>query len=182
MSWPSPDAMVSTVFADGSSAILTLPTVPVNVRKVRDLPKLAKKQDSPDSWSIDHPAYKHDGKPDSETLNRVNRRTGEQSHTIKARSAYVIDKSKEGGVKRTFVVQTNNTWSTNPANPACSKYLGVAETTMVSQGKHLRLRTRILVQSDQDNFYISVTRTMFSQNGRVVRQRRFVETVARQFQ
>lgn len=182
MSWPSPDAMVSTVFADGSSATLTLPTVPVNVRKVRVLPKLAKKQDSPDSWSIDHPAHKHDGKPDSETFNRVNRRTGEQSHTIQARSAYVIDKSKEGGVKRTFVVETNNTWSTNAANPACSKYLGVAETTMVSQGKHLRLRTRILVQSDQDNFYISVTRTMFSQNGRVVRQRRFVETVARQFQ
>ncbi len=85
-------------------------------------------------------------------------------------------------MKRTFLVETNNTWSTNPTNPACSKYLGIAQTTMISQGKHLRLRTRILVQSDEHNFYISVTRTMFSQNGRVVRQRRFTETVARQFQ
>lgn len=79
-------------------------------------------------------------------------------------------------------METNNTWSTNPANPACSKYLGTAQTTMISQGKHLRLRTRILVQSDESNFFISVTRTMFSQNGRVVKQRRFTETVARQFQ
>jgi hypothetical protein len=160
----------------------------VDVRKVRELPKLARKQGSPDSWSIDFPASKQDGKPDTETFNRVNKRTGEHSHTIKARSAYVIDKSKGAAkqntnrVKRTFLVETNNTWSTNPADPACSKYLGIAQTTMISQGKHLRLRTRILVQSDEHNFYISVTRTMFSQNGRVVRQRRFTETVARQFQ
>jgi predicted acyl esterase len=194
MAWPSADSMVSTVIADGS-ATLTLPTVPVDVHKVRELPKLARKQSSPDSWSIDFPASRPDGKPDTETFNRVNKRTGEQSHTIKARSAYVIDKSKGAAkkntdrvkqganrVKRTFLVETNNTWSTNPANPANSKYLGIAQTTMISQGKHLRLRTRILVQSDEHNFYISVTRTMFSQNGRVVRQRRFTETVARQFQ
>ena len=129
-----------------------------------------------------------EGNGGDHTRFRVNKRTGEQSHTIKARSAYVIDKSKgrakkgANRVKRTFLVETNNTWSTNPTNPACSNYLGIAQTTMISQGKHLRLRTRILVQSDEHNFYISVTRTMFSQNGRVVRQRRFTETVARQFQ
>ncbi|CAN5558109.1 CocE/NonD family hydrolase [soil metagenome] len=189
MAWPSADVMEATVFADGKNATLTLPSVPVNVRAVRHLPNLAKKQDSPDSWSIDYPqTHGKDSKPDSETYTRVNKRTGEQSYTIKARSAYVIDKSKGRAkqgfnrVKRTFLVDTNNTWSTNAANPACSKYLGVAQTSMISQGKHLRLRTRILVQSDEHNFYISVTRTMFSENGRVVRQRRFVETVARQFQ
>jgi len=174
ITWPSVDLMVSTVFADGKTATLTLPSVPVDVCAVKDLPALAKKLKSPDSWSIDF----GDGKPERRVFNRVNKRTGARSHVIEAKSAYVIDKD---GTKRTYFAELTNTWTTKNDNPADSQYLGVGQTTIVSQGKRQKLRTRILVQSDAHNFYVSVVRTV-SLNGKVLKRRRFCETIARQFQ
>ncbi len=174
ITWPSAELMVSTVFANGKTAALTLPVVPVDVRAVEDLPKVVKKLESPDSWSIDF----GDGKPERRVFNRVNKRTGDSSHVIAARSAYVIDKD---GTKRTFFAELTNTWTTDNSNPANSKYLGLGQTTIVSQGKKQKLRTRMLVQSDADNFYVSVVRTV-SLNGKVLKRRRFHETIPRQFQ
>jgi len=174
MAWPSPEPMVSTVFADGMSASLTLPVVPADVNYVKDLPALAKKQNSPDSWSIDF----GDGKPARETFNRVDKRTGACSYVIKSKSAYVIDKDK---CKRTYFAESTNTWTTSVDNPGNSSYLGLAQTTIVSRGKRQRIRTRILVQSNESNFYVTVTRTVF-QNGKLLKRRRFVETIERQFQ
>ena len=82
---------------------------------------------------------------------------------------------------RKFYVETRNTWSTFDKQPWRSSYLGVAQTTIVSRSKTLRLRTRISVTSDQGNFYVTVLRTLI-QNSKVMRRRRFSETIARRFQ
>ncbi len=176
MAWPTPDLITTTVQTDGQS-VLTLPVVPTDVNEVTDLPKLAKKQPSPDSWSI---AY-GDNKPERETFNRIDRRSGMHSHVVKSKCAYVIDK----GIQRKYFAETTNIWSTNPLAPAHAKYTGIAQTTVVSQGKHLRLRTFISVKSDACNFYISVVRTISQKGGYkngVKKTRRFEETIPRHFQ
>jgi len=169
MAWPSPEPMISTVFSGEEGSTLTLPVVPVDGGQKPHLPRLATKLESPDSESIDFP-----GKPEAVTCNRVNKKTGALSHTIAANSAYRIR-------QRRYFVETSNTWSTFDKEPWRSSYLGVAQTTMISQGKNLRLRTRISVTSDQGNFYVTVLRTVI-QNGKVIRRRRFNETIARRFQ
>ncbi|MBS2009865.1 MAG: CocE/NonD family hydrolase [Cyanobacteria bacterium SZAS TMP-1] len=169
MTWPSPELMVSTVFSGDGEAVLTLPVVPLDGGQVPHLPRVCVKQESPDSESIDFP-----GKKEAATFNRYYKKSGRQSHTIVGNSAYKIR-------QRRFYIETSSTWSTFDKEPWRSSYLGVAQTTITSQGKHQRLRTRISVTSDRDNFYVSVVRTI-TQNGKVVRRRRFHETIARRFQ
>ncbi|MBS1994589.1 MAG: CocE/NonD family hydrolase [Cyanobacteria bacterium SZAS LIN-3] len=169
MTWPSPDLMVSTVFSGDGEAVLTLPVVPFDGGQVPHLPRVCVKQESPDSESIDFP-----GKKEAATFNRYYKKSGRQSHTIVGNSAYKIR-------QRRFYIETSSTWSTFDKEPWRSSYLGVAQTTITSQGKHQRLRTRISVTSDRDNFYVSVVRTI-TQNGKVVGRRRFHETIARRFQ
>jgi hypothetical protein len=169
MAWPSPEAMVGTVFSSGGESSLTLPVVPYMGGSKPHLPRVADKLPSPDSESIDFP-----GKPEEKTVNHVNKMTGQQSHTIIANSAYRIRQRK-------YFIETRSTWATFDKEPWHSSYVGVAQNTIVSQGKNLRLRTRISVTSNQGNFYVTVLRTVF-QNGRVVRRRRFSETIARRFQ
>jgi hypothetical protein len=169
MTWPSPEAMVSTVFSGDKDCALTLPVVPYRGGKKPHLPRVKDKLPSPDSEFIDFP-----GKPEAATFNRVNKNTGALSHTIVGNSAYRIR-------QRRYFVETSNSWTTFDKEPWRSSYLGVAQTTIVSQGKNLRLRTRISVVSDQGNFYVTVLRTVL-QNGKIVRRRRFSETIARCFQ
>jgi predicted acyl esterase len=171
MTWPSPELMVSTVFSGGeeNDSALTLPVVPFDGGQKPHLPRVREKLESPDSEAIDFP-----GKPEAATFNRVNKKTGAQSHTIVSNSAYRIR-------KRRFFVETSNQWTTFDREPWRSSYLGVAQTTIISQGKNQRLRTRISVKSDQGNFYVTVFRTVI-QNGKVVRRRCFSETIARRFQ
>jgi predicted acyl esterase len=169
MAWPSPEPMVSTVFSALGESSMTLPVVPYMGGSKPHLPRVADKLPSPDSGSIDFP-----GKPEEKTINRVDKKTGKQSHTIIANSAYRIR-------KRSYFIETRSTWATFDKEPWRSSYLGVAQNTIVSQGKNLRLRTRISVTSDQGNFYVTVLRTL-TQNGKVVRRRRFSETIARRFQ
>jgi len=135
---------------------------------VPHLPKVHDKQESPDSWSIDFP-----GKKEAATFNRFYKKTGRQSHTIVGNSAYKIREKR-------FFIETSSTWSTFDKEPWRSSYLGIAQTTIKWQGKNLRLRTRISVTSDKDNFYVTVLRSI-TNNGKVVR-RRFHETIARSFQ
>jgi len=168
MTWPSPENMVSTVFSGDGFAALTLPVVPFDGGQVPHLPKVHGKQESPDSWSIDFP-----GKKEAATFNRYYKKTGRQSHTIVGNSAYKIREKR-------FFIETSSTWSTFDKEPWRSSYLGIAQTTIKWQGKNLRLRTRISVTSDKDNFYVTVLRTI-TNNGKVVR-RRFHETIARSFQ
>jgi len=168
MTWPSPESMVSTVFSGDGFAALTLPVVPFDGGQVPHLPKVHDKQESPDSWSIDFP-----GKKEAATFNRFYKKTGRQSHTIVGNSAYKIREKR-------FFIETSSTWSTFDKEPWRSSYLGIAQTTIKWQGKNLRLRTRISVTSDKDNFYVTVLRSI-TNNGKVVR-RRFHETIARSFQ
>lgn len=176
MAWPAAELTTSTI-QTGAMSSLTLPVVPIDEDAITDLPKPARKQLSPDSWSIDF----GDGKPEREVYNRVDSRTGIYSHVIKAKCAYVIDKA----IRRTYFAETTNIWSTDPLAPASSKYTGIAKTTIVSQGKRLSLRTFIRVKSDERNFYVSVVRTITQHGGHqksVKKTRRFQETIARQHQ
>ncbi|MBU6454424.1 MAG: CocE/NonD family hydrolase [Cyanobacteria bacterium REEB67] len=198
MAWPSPEPAVSTVYCgsqsvdrddsydsnisgavDGGSrhvdSFLSLPVVPLSrTREQRAahpvrLPRVVPKLPSPDSEGIDFP-----GQPESRTFNSVNKKSGELSHTILANSAYRIR-------QRRFYVQTKNRWSTFDEEPWRSSYLGEASTTIVSPGRKLQLRTKIAVLSDRENFYVTVVRTII-RNSKVVRRRRFKETIARCFQ
>jgi uncharacterized protein len=173
MAWPSPEPAVSTVSVGDS--MLSLPVVPVAAtaeRRAADpirLPRVVPKKLSPDSEGIDFP-----GQPESRTFNRHNKKSGELSHTILANSAYRIR-------QRRFYVQTKNRWATFDEKPWQSSYLGEANTTIVSPGKKLQLRTKISVVSDRENFYVTVVRTII-RNSKVVRRRRFTETIVRCFQ
>lgn len=168
IAWPTPELMVGEVVADGRTSSLTLPVVPTDVNRVTGLPRVKEKLYSPDSEGIEFP-----GKPDRKVYDKVNK-TGRVSHVVDTNSAQKIR-------NRSIYSETRSEWSTDTNNPADSQYLGIAQTTYVSRGLRVKMRTRILVRSDKDNFYVSVTRTL-TRNGKRLAVKRFRETIVRQFQ
>lgn len=167
MTWPSPDAMTSAV--DFAASTMTLPVVPIDEGKVDNLPQPKSKRQVRDCEGLDFPG----GKAESEVYQRRNYRTGDRTHTIKARSAYRIRGRK-------FFTENSNAWTANDEKPWAARYTGRASTVIVSRGRNIGLKTRILVRSDRENLYVIVSRTL-TVNGKVVRQRRFRQTIARQF-
>jgi hypothetical protein len=169
IAWPTPELMVGEVVADGRTSSLTLPVVPTDVNRVTGLPRVKEKLYSPDSESIEFP-----GKPDRKVYDKVNKKTGRVSHVVDTNSAQKIR-------NRSIYSETRSEWSTDTNNPADSQYLGIAQTTYVSRGLRVKMRTRILVRSDKDNLYVSLTRTL-TRNGKRLAVKRFRETIVRQFQ
>ncbi|MBK7841027.1 MAG: hypothetical protein IPJ49_25785 [Candidatus Obscuribacter sp.] len=51
---------------------------------------------------------------------------------------------------------------------------------MTKRGLAWTLTTRLIVRSDRDNLYVTVTRTL-TKNGKVARKRAWHETIPRQF-
>lgn len=168
MTWPSPEHMTTTVYFDRSK--LTLPVVPLNVHEASGLPKV----DEDKLWARNGEGLDVPGKkPEAELYTRRDKRNGGETYTMKTRSAYRIGPRK-------YYTENVNSWSAHNDEPAKARYNGVATTSIVSRGRNLTITTRLKVQSDSENFYVSVTRTL-KRNGKVLRKRRFSETIARQF-
>lgn len=169
MTWPSPEHMTSTV--DFTRSSLTLPAVPVDANPApdSDLPKVQNKLWAKNGEGLDVLGKK----PEAELYTRKNSGSGEETYTMKTRSAYRIGDRK-------YYTENMNSWSAHNEEPAKARYNGVATTSIVSRGRNLTLITRLKVQSDGENFYVSVTRIL-KRNGKVLRKKIFRETIARQF-
>ncbi len=167
MTWPSADHMTTTV--DFGKSTLSLPVVPLNKNKVVGLPKVADRMYCRDGEFIDVPG----GKPDAQTYQRRDSRTGARSHVVKARSAYRIRERK-------FYTSNTSIWTANDATPWAARYTGIASTTVTKRGLAWTLATRLIVRSDRDNLYVTVTRTL-TKNGKVARKRAWHETIPRRF-
>lgn len=170
MAWPSAEVVRTVVHTHSNASYLSLPVIPTKAR--RKVPfvceKVATKLDNPDGGYVDLA----DGKPDF--VKRVERDivAGVTRYVCESRSVYDIK-------RRQFTVETSNTYTTNDTNPADSAYRGEMITTIVSATRTIKLKTLIEVNSDAENFHVSVTRDL-SQDGKRVRRKRWQEAIRRE--
>jgi hypothetical protein len=170
IAWPSAEPMTGSLHVGCVKTTLSLPVVPADSGCRPRLPKVAKRLSSPHGEDIDL----EDGKPDTEKYWTDNQSDGSTTAFSRKRSAYRIR-------QRRFVVESNSSWKTFDTEPWNSQYLGKATTTISSRRRVIKLRTKILVESDKQYFHVTVTRTL-SLNGRHVRRRTWQKRIRRQFQ
>lgn len=170
MAWPSAAVVRTVVHTQSNASYLSLPVIPTKAR--RKVPfvceKVATKLDNPDGGYVDLA----DGKPDF--VKRIERdiAAGVTRYVCQSRSVYDIK-------RRQFTVETSNIYTTSDTNPANSSYRGEMITTIVSATRTIKLKTLIEVNSDAENFNVSVTRDLF-ENGKRVRRKRWQEAIARE--
>jgi hypothetical protein len=73
-----------------------------------------------------------------------------------------------------------NYYETNDEKPAESKFSGEAGHRIDREGRTIEFKTILEVQSDAQNFFVSVTR-FITENGKLLRQREWKETIPRMF-
>jgi putative hydrolase, CocE/NonD family len=170
MAWPSAEVVRTVVHTHSNASHLSLPVIPTRAR--RKVPftceTVATKLDNPDGNYVDLA----DGKPDF--VKRVERDivAGVTRYVCESRNLYDIK-------RRQFTVETSNTYTTNDTTPANSSYRGEMITTIVSAFRTIKLKTLIEVNSDKENFHVSVTRDL-SADGKRVRRKRWQEAIARE--
>jgi hypothetical protein len=84
----------------------------------------------------------------------------------------------QGGRYRGFI---RDYYDTNDKNPALSTYHGERGRWIEIEGRIVDLRSNVDILSDETNFTIVYRRQLF-ENGKLVRQREWEETIKRDFQ
>ena len=79
-----------------------------------------------------------------------------------------------------FYTYERNYYETNDDHPAESRFSGEAGRRIELKDRMLELRSTLEVYSDEKNFFVTVVRKLY-ENGKLLRQREWKETIPRMF-
>ena len=165
MLWPTPYPMTTTLDVGGDASVV-IPVIPAARRPAPDFPPVQPTELPPDGKPIE---------PLAPSYRRVTAATGSSPArlALRAGDAYAIG-------NRTIQNDEAETYEVRPDRPADARFLGDESHTISIGDRVVLLRTRMDVTSDERFFHVVVRRTI-SENGRVVREREFADSVARDF-
>jgi hypothetical protein len=176
--WPSPFSMITKLIIGNENTRLELPVIPAMKRnsptfippepRAESQIKLIENEEPPRaSYSEAYlwPAASVEQKRDMNSTVSVDWKG--------ARSCEV-----QGGRFRGFI---RDYYDTNDNNPAISNYHGERGRWIETENRIVDLRSTVDIHSDETNFYVVFLRQIY-ENGKLIRQREWKETIKRDFQ
>jgi hypothetical protein len=170
MIWPTPSAMTLRLFLGPDATRLRLPLVPPQSRSAPAFTPPEPQESRPDARTLACDSWPEGFREMKKDLVR-----GTTSYEWRGHCAY------EAG-SRQFESTERNTYETRDDRPAESSFDGEeVHRIRLEGGRVLGLESRLSVRSDATDFHATFTRRLF-ENGSLLREKTWEETVPRQFQ
>lgn len=168
MIWPTPHSMITQLYMGVENTCLELPVIPSVERSKPDF----------------LPPEPGEGRTDARYLENI---PWPQGFYEWKRDLWSGKTSVEWKGLSDFETRGNryhtyerNYYETNDQSPAESRFSGQAGRRIELKGRILEIRSTLEVYSDESNFYVSIVRVVY-ENGKLVRQREWKETIPRMF-
>jgi len=168
MTWPTPYPMTTKLYLGGDDTRLELPLIPNVQRKApafRAPEPRERRTDIRHLGSAPWPQGFYEWKRDLWTTKTSVEWKGYADSEIKGSRYHSWER---------------NYYETNDQKPAESRFSGEAGHRIDTDGQTIEFKTTLEVQSDAQNFFVTVTRYI-SENGELLRQREWKETILRMF-
>ena len=167
MAWPSPTPG-STKLHRGQDTWLKLPVVPLLNASAHECSVPAPEP----SDQADFGKWLVEGNPVSK--GEYNPTTGDSTFTTTSDSAWTLN----GNLYKS---SESYRWHVNDKNPAQAQFEGQRRNLFTISGREIDLSTRSEINSDTTHFHISFTKRLL-QNGVVVKEKTWTDSIARHFQ
>ncbi len=168
MIWPTPHSMTTQLYTGAENTCLELPVIPSVERSKPDfLP--------PEQWEVRTDARYLESVPWPQGFYEWKRDLWSAKTSVEWRGT--SDFETRGNRYHTY---ERNYYETNDQSPAESRFSGQAGRRIELKGRILEIRSTLDVYSDENNFYVSIVRVVY-ENGKLVRQREWKETIPRMF-
>ena len=169
MIWPTPYLMTTTLVTGVETTCIELPIIPagrLGAPAFRPAEKREVGTDARDLGSDVWPQGMNEWKRDTAR--------GLVTYTWSGKSRYEIR-------DRRFEATERNVYETNEPDPANSRFLGEDSDRIELRGRTIDILTSVEIRSDAGNFHVNFVRRVL-ENGRLVRKRKWQETIPRVFQ
>ncbi len=169
MIWPTPYPMTTTLVTGVEATCVELPVVPagrLGSPAFKPAEKREVRTDARDLGSDVWPQGTNEWKRDTAR--------GIVTYTWSGKSRYEIG-------DRRFEAAEKNVYETSESHPADSRFLGEDSDRIELRGRTIDVLTSVEIRSDAGNFHVTFVRRIL-ENGRLLRERRWQETIPRLFQ
>jgi uncharacterized protein len=169
MIWPTPDLMTTTLFTGVEGTRVELPVLlpgPRGAPAFRSAEKREARADARDLGSDVWPQGTNEWKRDTAR--------GLVTYTWSGKSRFEIR-------DRRFEAAEKNVYETDESDPAKSLFLGEDSDRIELRGRTIDVLTSVEIRSEARNFHVTFVRRIL-ENGRLLRERKWQETVPRVFQ
>jgi hypothetical protein len=175
MSWPTPYPMMTTLHV-GDTSELVLPFVTANDGAPPPLLPPESREQRPDARSLESPADADEIKDVALTPYRL-----EHDPVTGITTASALESSAWEVAGRQYRTWKTVAHSVKPDDPAHAGFRGEGFYEVALDNRTVTVRTTIRIDSDTQHFHVWERREV-AENGEVVREREWRETIARDFQ
>ncbi|MGB3291132.1 MAG: CocE/NonD family hydrolase [Burkholderiaceae bacterium] len=167
MIWPSPTPG-STSLLSGADTWLELPVVPTQNKTSPScvLPTVELSDEAPFGKNLPGKGLVFDS--------LRNEQTGDSTFTVTNESNWAL-------YNNTYHSTERYQWDVNDAAPANARFQGERRNVFTISGNEIDLSTLARIESDATHFHVSFTKTL-RQNGSLVRQRTWTDSIPRRYQ
>lgn len=168
MIWPTPYPMTTTLYLGDENTYFELPVIPAVERKAPNFLPPEPREERTDARYLEGEAWPqgfYEWKRDLWS-----------TKTSVEWKGYSDFENPNGR----FHTYERNYYETSDKRPADSRFSGEAGRRIQLKDRALEFRTTLDVRSDEKNFYVTVVRYVY-ENGRLLRQREWQETIPRVF-
>ncbi len=169
MIWPTPYLMTSTLFTGVEASNIELPVIPAGPRAAPSFKPAEEREVRPDARDLGSDVW-----PQGASEWTRDTVSGRVTYTWSGRSRYEIR-------DRRFEATEKNVYETNESDPAHSRFLGEASDRIELRGRTIDVMTSCEIRSDAGNFHVTFIRRIL-ENGRLLRERKWQESIPRLFQ
>jgi len=169
MIWPTPDLMTTTLVTGVEATGIDLPVIPAGPRAAPAFRPAEEREVRPDARDLGTDVW-----PQGTSEWKRDAVRGLVTYTWSGKSRYGIR-------NRRFEAAEKNVYETNEADPANSRFLGEASDRIELNGQTIDVLTSSEIQSDAESFHVTFIRRILV-NGRLLRERKWRESVPRVFQ
>jgi len=176
--WPSPFPMITKLFMGEKNTSLELPVIPSLNRKAPSfMPPEPREEAKIKPISSEEPlgvSYFGPYLWPAASVEQKRDMNSTVSVDWKGARSCEVQRARYRGFLRDY-------YDTNDKNPAISTYHGERGRWIEMEGRIVDLRSTVDIRSDETNFYVVFLRQIY-ENGKLIRQREWKETIKRDFQ
>jgi predicted acyl esterase len=167
MIWPTPYPMTTHLFLGEESTCMELPVIPYKTPVLPNFRAPEPREYRPDASEVENKGWPHEYRVIHDLLS--------ETTTVewKAEERFTIRENQ-------YLITDSISYRTDKKNPADSGFVGESERDIRIGNRTIRLKTLVTVQSDEKHFFVVFTRRLW-ENGTLIREKEWKETIPRQF-
>jgi len=169
MIWPTPSLMTTTVVTGAEATSVELPVIPAGPRAAPAFKPAEEREVRADARDLGSDVW-----PQGTSEWKRDTVSGLVTYTWSGKSRYEIN-------GRRFEATEKNVYETKELDPASSRFLGDASDHIELGGRTIDVLTSAEIRSDAGNFQVTFVRRIL-ENGWLLRERKWQETIPRAFQ